>query len=249
MQHSTLASMPSPKGHALFLIDEHDGPEESAQLMETLPKILIQEIRRHGTVLRLAAGARVFEQGRPHSGIFVIEEGCVRTFYAGPTGKEITLAYWEEGHFVGGPELFGRGNHVWSAETAVPCVLHWIPGNLLRLLALENPELAMGLIDALIVKGKCYSSLAQILGTKPARGRLAELLLALAGRDGDASPAKGARVPRHVTHEQLASIIGSTRQWVTATLSRFERDGLVSVGAEEIIIRDARALRDAYASD
>lgn len=249
MQHATVASVPSPKGHALFLIDAHDGPKDSTQLMDTLPKALIQEIRRHGTTLRLATGARVFEQGRPHSGIFVIEEGCVRTFYAGPTGKEITLAYWKEGHFVGGPELFGRGYHVWSAEAAVPSVLSWISGNLLRSLALQNSELAMGLIDALIVKGKCYSSLAQILGTKPARGRLAELLLALAGRDGEAKPSKGATVPRHVTHEQLASIIGSTRQWVTATLSRFERDGLLTVGPETIVIRDVRALREAYASE
>lgn len=249
MQHSSVASLPSPKGHALFLIDEHEAAEDSTQLMDTLPGVMIQEVRRHGTTLRFATGARVFEQGRPHSGIFVIEDGCVRTFYAGPSGKEITLAYWKEGHFVGGPELFGRGTHVWSAEAAVPSVLTWISGNLLRSLALQNSKLAMALIDALIVKGKCYSSLAQILGTKSARGRLAELLLALAERDRDGKPSKGAKVPRYVTHEQLASIIGSTRQWVTATLSRFERDGLVSVSADVIVIRDARGLRDAYASE
>lgn len=247
MQNASVAVAPGPQGHALFLIDEQDVPEECAPLMETLPEGVRQLLRRQASTLRLAAGSAVFDQGRPHAGIFIIEKGSVRTFYAGPNGKEITLAYWTEGHFVGGPELFGRGCHIWSAEAASPCVLSWIPGQLLRTLALEDCDLAMALIDALIVKGRCYSSLAQILGTKPARGRLAELLLALAERSATGSSSKSREVPRHVTHEQLAAIIGSTRQWVTATLARFERDGFVSVRPDVIVIRDARALRDAHA--
>lgn len=246
---STLAPTPSPatpKGHALFLIDEHETPPDSLQLMDTLPASVRDTIREHATTLRLGPGDAVFEQGQPHSGIFVIEKGSVRTFYAGPSGKEITLAYWTEGHFVGGPELFGRGIHVWSAEAATMCVVSWMPGNMLRALASTNPSLAMGLIDALIVKGRCYSSLAQILATKPARGRLAELLLTLAERS--AAPGRESEVPRHVTHEQLAAIIGSTRQWVTATLTRFERDGYVEVRPEAIVILDRRGLRDAYAA-
>lgn len=248
MQNASVAFAPGPQGHALFLIDEQDVPEESAPLMETVPEAVRQFFRHHATPVRLAAGAQVFEQGQPHAGIFIIEKGSVRTFYAGPNGKEITLAYWTEGHFVGGPELFGRGSHVWSAEAASACSLSWIPGRLLRKLALENSDLAIGLIDALIVKGRCYSSLAQILGTKPARGRLAELLLALAERGGTGLNTKDREVPRHVTHEQLAAIIGSTRQWVTATLARFEREGFVSIRPETIIIHNARALREAHAS-
>lgn len=242
----TVSYSPSPKGHALFLIDEHDVPDEGVQLLDTLPESLRIAIRERATTLRLAAGAPVFEQGRPHTGIFVIEQGSVRTFYAAPTGKEITLAYWTEGHFVGGPELFGRGVHCWSADAATACVLSWIPGLQLRELVLKNTEFAMGMIDALIVKGRCYSALAQILGTRPARGRLVELLLALAGRAASSGDGGEAEVPRHVTHEQLAAIIGSTRQWVTATLARFERDGLVDVRPQSILIRDTRALREAY---
>lgn len=251
MQHlSSVASLasPRPQGHALFLIDEHEAPDDSLQLMDTLPLSVREAIRRNATTLRLKGGERVFEQGRPHSGIFVIEKGSVRTYYAGPSGKEITLAYWTEGHFVGGPELFGRGVHVWSADAASSCVLSWISGNALRALALENSAFAMGLIDALIVKGRCYSSLAQILATKPARGRLAELLLALADRSSPPAAGKESEVPRHITHEQLAAIIGSTRQWVTATLARFERDGHVAVRPNSIVILNRRGLREAYAA-
>ena len=243
MSPTAIVSSPCPQGHALFLIDEHEAPDDTLQLMDTLPQGLRDAVRSKGTTRMLKAGERVFEQGQPHSGIFIIEKGTVRTFFAGPSGKEITLAYWTEGHFVGGPELFGRGMHVWSAEAASPCTLSCISGGALRTLARHNSALAMDLIDALIVKGRCYSSLAQILATKPARGRLADLLLALADRS--AQPGKESEVPRHVTHEQLAAIIGSTRQWVTTTLARFERDGHVEVRPDSIVILNRRGLREA----
>ena len=245
---ATSSSTPSPNGHALFLIDEHESPPDSLQLMDTLPHSVREVLRKHATTLRLRPGMPVFEQGRPHSGIYVIEHGTVRTFYAGPSGKEITLAYWTEGHFVGGPELFGRGIHVWSAEAVTHSTVSWVPGQTLRTLAQHDSVLAMGLIDALIVKGRCYSSLAQILATKPARGRLAELLLALADRSGPPSSTIDGEVPRHVTHEQLAAIIGSTRQWVTATLARFERDGHVSIRPNSIAILNRRGLLEACAT-
>lgn len=242
------SSVASPDGHALFLIDEHESPPDSLQLMDTLPQSVRATIRQHATTLRLRPGAPVFEQGRPHSGIYIIEQGSVRTYYAGPSGKEITLAYWTEGHFVGGPELFGRGIHVWSAEAATDCVVSWIAGHKLRALAQQDSAFAMGLIDALIVKGRCYSSLAQILATKPARGRLAELLLALADRRAPSSSGEERDVPRHVTHEQLAAIIGSTRQWVTATLARFEREGYVAIHPDSITILNRKGLREACAA-
>lgn len=247
MQSISTDTVSSPKGHALFLINQ--AQDDASQLMETLPLSVREIIRANGVTQRVGIGELIFEQDQPHAGIFVVEQGTVRTFYMASRGKEITLAYWGEGHLVGGPELFGRGLHIWSAEAATPCVVTWIRGETLKQLASKNAEFAMKLIEALIVKGRCYSSLAQILGTTPARGRLAELLLTLAGHGArDVPDGKLRKVPRHVTHEQLAAIIGSTRQWVTATLARFEREGLISIKQDAIVILKEQALREAHAS-
>ena len=70
----------------------------------------------------VAAGQRVrferddllFRQGEEHRGILVLRQGVVRSFYQAPSGREITLAHWAPGNFVGGPEIFGGGVHVWS---------------------------------------------------------------------------------------------------------------------------------------
>ncbi|MDA0655688.1 MAG: Crp/Fnr family transcriptional regulator, partial [Proteobacteria bacterium] len=75
-------------------------------------------LRDIGREIHVPAGETVFFQGERHEGIFLIEFGSVRTFYVGPSGREITLAYWTRGNFVGGPEIFGGGEHIWSGVAA-----------------------------------------------------------------------------------------------------------------------------------
>ena len=67
----------------------------------------------------LYRGAQLFSQGSPQDGIFLIESGRIKVFYTAPSGREITLAYWHSGNFVGGPEVFRQGLHVWSGEANV----------------------------------------------------------------------------------------------------------------------------------
>ena len=85
--------------------------------------------------LAIGPGENVFTQGERHNGIFLIEQGRVRTYYIGPSGKELTLAYWTPGHFVGGPEVFGGGVHMWSAVTMEQTRLAHLPGHAVRHLA------------------------------------------------------------------------------------------------------------------
>ncbi|MEI9901768.1 MAG: Crp/Fnr family transcriptional regulator [Hyphomicrobium sp.] len=197
------------------------------------------EVRRLSRVYAAAPGENVFLQGEPHNGIFLIEQGRVRSYYIGPSGKELTLAYWTPGHFVGGPEVFEGGVHMWSGVAMEPTRLAHLPGASVRHLAETMPAFALSLIDALVAKGRCYSAQAQMLGTRSVTARLAQLLLILSQTNG----ANG-RIDRgSVTHEDLAGIIGSTRQWVTATLARFQRRGLIVIASEHIEIVQADVLR------
>ena len=68
------------------------------------------------------------------------------------------------------------------------------------------------------------------------------LLLILAevrGRPVDSRPA----IDRDITHEHIANMVGSTRQWVTTTLARFQRDGLIAIDRDRIFIDDPAGLR------
>ncbi|GLK81675.1 Crp/Fnr family transcriptional regulator [Methylopila turkensis] len=187
-------------------------------------------VAAHGRPRSFRRGDAVFRQGDSHDGVMVIERGLVRSFYAAPRGREITLAYWRPGAFVGGPDVFGGGRHIWAAEAARPTEALHLPGAGLRALAREVPDLALGIIDALAYKARCYSSLAQMLGTRSLSERLAHVLLHMAQIHGapDDDPARGIAIAASFTHAEIAALIGSTRQWVTISLNRLQAQGALS---------------------
>ncbi|MEO1543755.1 MAG: Crp/Fnr family transcriptional regulator [Pseudomonadota bacterium] len=227
---------------AVFLSEAMAQINDGARFLERLTLEEINAVRHASSPMDVAAGEAIFMQGDQHSGIFLIESGRVRTFYAGPSGREITLAYWTPGHFVGGPEVFGRGLHVWSATATESSKLSYLPGAKIKYLAETIPAVALALIDGVVAKGKCYSALVQMLGTRSVTERLAQLLLILVEVEGRSD---GTRllVDRRITHEQLAAIVGSTRQWVTSTLARFQKKGHLRIERNTIVVENPDGLR------
>lgn len=226
-----------------YLLDMNKGSGFLTSLSENDRKT----VRTYGSRSVVAKGQGIFFQGDPHTGVWVIEKGRVRTFYAGPSGREITLAYWSVGHFVGGPEVFGTGRHVWSADALEDCELLFLSGMSLQKLVRELPDVAIAVIQGLINKGKCYSALIQMLGTRTVSERLRQLLIILAETYGRHE--NGAVViDRTITYDQIASIVGATRQWITQSLDRMQADQILQVSRKEITIKDMRLLQDEFAS-
>jgi CRP-like cAMP-binding protein len=183
----------------------------------------------------LSRGQTIFSQGAKHDGIFLIESGRIRVFYSSPLGREITLAYWHAGNFVGGPEVFDTGIHQWSGVASSNCSVVQLPGKELRALAVEIPNLAIGLIEGLAFKGKCYSALAQMLGTRSITQRLAHLLLHLMDLYGVEDP-DGVVIAAAFTHADLAHMVGATRQWVTISLKRMQKKRIVLTKRSQIVV-------------
>ena len=163
----------------------------------------------------------LFRQGDLHDGIHLIESGTIKSFYVSEEGRELTLGYWTAGHYVGAPQLFGGGRHAWTSVAVVPARCLWLPGPELRALSSQHNELALALVDALVYKTHCYCALLQLLATHSMRVRLARLLAMLAARTSEPS------AMIDLSHGELAGMIGSTRQWVSLSLARFEGEGLV----------------------
>jgi CRP/FNR family transcriptional regulator, cyclic AMP receptor protein len=198
-------------------------------------------LRREGTEISIEVGGSVFFQGDEHKGIWLIEEGKVRTFYAAPSGRQITLAYWTAGHFVGGPEIFGGGEHIWSADVTQDCRLLYLPSGVLRKLIETQPSFALCLIEGLVAKGKCYSALAQMLGTRSPIERLSQLLLHLMNLYG-VEERDGTMIAASFTHADLAHMTGVTRQSVTTSLKRFAEHGILHMHGSNMVIANAALL-------
>jgi CRP/FNR family transcriptional regulator, cyclic AMP receptor protein len=221
---------------ALLLIEDHSllgGPPKLFQSLTTRERELVLS---HGRRRVLNRGQTLFSQGAAHDGIYLIETGRIRVFYTSPSGRNITLAYWHGGNFVGGPEIFGSGVHMWSGVAASNSCVVQLPGKGLRSLVKQVPSLAIGLIEGLTFKGKCYSALAQMLGTRSISERLAHLLLHLADTYG-IKESDGIVIGASFTHADLAHMVGATRQWVTISLKRLQERDIVVSRRSQLVIR------------
>lgn len=223
--HTTCVFDPSPPR---FL----DGLSEAERKLVALESRLI----------KLRRGELLFKQGTAHNGIFVIRSGRMRTFFVSPTGRELTLAYWAPHHFVGAPEVFGNGRHQWSGKAVVDSEVLHLEAKRLKAMAAEMPGLAIALIDGLVFKCRRFSSLVQMLATQSASARLASVLLELSADHGEsdsAYPHKERAISQKLSHDQLASLIGVTRQWVTTMISLWCEEQILRKDGRRIIVTDA----------
>ena len=77
---------------------------------------------------------------------------------------------------------------------------------------------------------------------KDVNSKLAELLLRL-GTEYGVDDARGTLVALKITHQEMANLIGSTRETVSLTLSQFKRKGLISTEGRRVILSDMEGLR------
>jgi CRP-like cAMP-binding protein len=225
----------SASSSSLLLTESQQWIGGPPPLMEKLTSRERELVLKQGRRKVLNRGQTLFSQGGRHDGIFLIESGRVRVFYTSPQGREITLAYWRAGNFVGGPEVFGGGVHQWSGVASSNCSVVHLLGKDLKTLASEIPNLAIGLIEGLTFKGKCYSALAQMLGTRSITQRLAHLLLHLMNLYG-VEDSDGVAIAAAFTHADLAHMVGATRQWVTISLKRMQKKRIVLTKRSQIVV-------------
>jgi len=241
---SSLSLVNSRESGALYLSEYLLDLNEGAGFLGSLPESASKAMQTAAFAEEVPKGASLFQQGQRHHGVWIIESGRVRSYYTGPSGREITLAYWSEGHFVGGPEVFGRGRHMWSADTVEATTVLFLSGEVISRLVREYPAIAVAVIEGLVAKGKCYSALIQMLGTRSVSERLKQLLLILADLHGTPADNGDIVVTRSITYDQVASIVGASRQWVAQSLDSLQEKGVLSVNRREIRIPDPQLLSE-----
>jgi len=105
----------------------------------------------------------------------------------------------------------------------------------MRTLVADVPELAVAIVEALSFKVQWLSSLVQVLGTESVSMRLGHLLDTLCELYGIESD-QGIIINAPFTHEDLAAMVGASRQWVTMALARFQGRGVLKLGKRRIEI-------------
>lgn len=183
----------------------------------------------------------LLREGEPANGIHVILNGIVESTHAGTQGRELMLATWEAGDFVGAPYILGDHRHSWSARALGRVEALHLDQNAIRQLIAQSSSFAVALIECLGFKGETYSMLAQTLAGQKAAERLVLLLIKLC--ENAAQDESGPISLGRITQANLARMIGATRQSISLILTRLQDDGIISTGPTKMVINDLAALR------
>jgi len=191
---------------------------------------------------RFARGQTIFHKDDPGESLFIIEEGAVRIYLPSPRGSDLTLALLGSGDYFGDLALLDGGPRSASAEaTEETATLVLERGDFARLIG-SRPESAMAIVAAVARRLRETDEMAADLAFLDVGGRLAKKLLELASTHGVAR-GRGVMLDLPLTQDELASMLGVTRESVNRQLARFRRLGLVGAEKRRFLVLDAEGLR------
>jgi CRP-like cAMP-binding protein len=184
----------------------------------------------------------IYLPGDRAQGVHFLSSGRIKISKVTRDGKELTLAYRSEGDFFGEPCLLDGGPREEMAEAMDASVTVEIPRDLLDNLLKQDGSAAYKFARALIARRKDLETRVEQLIFKDVGAKLAELLLNL-GQEHGISDERGLIVGLKITHQEMANLIGSTRETVSLTLSQFKRKGLIQTEGRRVILADQEGLK------
>jgi CRP/FNR family cyclic AMP-dependent transcriptional regulator len=193
-------------------------------------------------------GAVLFVEGQEPRGVFILCNGRVKLFGASAAGKAVIFRIADPGEIIGLPSTLSSRPYEVTAEALEPTQANFIPREAFLAFLREHGETALRVAEML---SNIYHTTCQeirYLGlSSSAIGKLARFLLDLKppknlpSKDREAS---GARVTLTLTHEEIANMIGTSRETVSRLLASFKRKHLIEVHGSTVVINDKEALRE-----
>lgn len=211
-------------------------------VLEALPKPSLEEIERLAPMHTAPKGKLILSPENRPDILYLLKRGRVRLYKVGPNGKQFTLGILGGGNIFGEIEAFSavtRDVYAEAMDDTLICALR--RSDLEQILAAQ-PQLALKMLQALGERLREAEDFLQMLATSDVRSRLLYLLSKLAEQFGVVR-GNMVHLDLDLTHQELANMIGSTRETVTATLSALSREGVVRTGRRSIEINREAAAR------
>jgi CRP/FNR family cyclic AMP-dependent transcriptional regulator len=201
---------------------------------------------RNSSAIKIPKNDNVYTIGDEIDLVYFIESGQVKLVALSPEGMECTLAIHASGDVFGELCLSGLAGRLETATAMEDTVLKQIPsGKFLE--RLTRDSLLEGFIRYLAVRIADQQEVIANLVTVDSEQRLGKTLLQLARKLGKKDP-RAVRIELRISHEELASMVGTTRPRISVFMQRFRNLGLIELNAEHHLIIKEQKLTSYLAS-
>lgn len=217
---------------------------KNCRLLERLPSSELQQLEARSHSRKFTAGEVIYLPIDRADAVLVLVSGQVKLCHVTPDGKESILAFIEAGELFGELCLIDASDREELAIATQAASIALIPRDVMQSLMSRQPDLALGITRLVGLRRMRIERRLRSLLFRSSRDRLLQLLQEL-GTDYGRSTAKGTEVRIKLSHQDLASLIGSTRETITNTLGELQLEGLVTLGRQRITICSMERLAQA----
>ncbi len=206
-----------------------------------LPKQSIEHLDKITYASAFPPGAVLFMEGQAPRGIYVICAGRVKLTTTSLEGKTLILHIAQAGELLGLHATVSGKPYELTAETLQPCQLDFVKRDDFLNFLQNHSEACLHAAQHLSENCQSAYDLIRSLGlSHSVTEKLARLLLDWAG-DGEETK-EGIRIKTSLTHQEMAQLIGTSRETVTRVLGEFREKKFAQLRGSTLLIRNKAAL-------
>jgi CRP/FNR family cyclic AMP-dependent transcriptional regulator len=213
-----------------------------APLFRELDNEAAAALRASLTETRLRRGEVLFREGDSGDKLFIVTEGKVKLGKSSSDGRENLLAILGPGQMFGELSLFDPGPRSATVTAVTDCVMQSLSHDELLEWLTGRPAVARGLLAQLGSRLRKANDVVADLVFSDVPGRVAKALLDLASRFGRTAD-DGVHVHHDLTQEELAQLVGASRETVNKALADFASRGWLRLEPRSVVILDSDRLR------
>jgi CRP/FNR family transcriptional regulator, cyclic AMP receptor protein len=239
---------PSPgSASRLALVQKSAASERFSDFYEGLSEGTFQALQKIEHAASFPAGAIIFMEGQPARGVYVLRQGRVKLLTTNSDGRTLILKIAKPGEALGVNSVITGKPYDLTAEILQPAELAFIPrADFLKCIA-ERGDACMHFASVLSRDCQAAYEVVRSIGLcQSVPERLARFLLDWS-TSGSATDGV-VRVKLALTHEEIAQMIGASRETVTRTLSEFKRQRRIELKGSTLVLRNKPALESLVAA-
>lgn len=187
-------------------------------------------------------GEALFRQGDPAGNLYLIETGRVKVTAVSEEGRELVVDILGSGEVVGELSLIESGARTADARAMEETTVHSLAHDVFKAYVESSPRVAWELLRILATRLRRSGEAIQSVVGFDVAGRVARVLLDLAGRHGRADE-EGLRIEVPLSQEEIAQMVGSSRESVNKALASFIDRGWVELEGRNYLIKRPDSLR------
>lgn len=231
---SSLSELESdPLTHTFSCLNE-------VELFSDLSAADMAELDRMAPSQRFLRGELVFSQSQPSLSLFILKSGRIRIFRVTEEGKAMTIGILEPGAVFGEMVLVGQRMHDNYAEAIEDSSICRLEARDVEQFLLSDPRIAVRIARLLGEQVARLEERLTDLAHRPLAARLARTIMTLA--EGSAPRALGGSRGVRVTHEQLAGLVGATRESTSKVMAELSAQRIIRQARGRIVVTDHIAL-------